>query len=275
MFGRRTSGRRARSGLTLVELLVAIAVLGGLEVLLFTLSSPPPEPAPPPLSFYQPPAPPMMATPPTPRVVYQGEMSLQTTLDRLGFTVNVPQDYHGRHLANWGPGHVSTRSDALPAGWFEASGPARFKAVSRQSSLRNETTFEALNSSGDTIELLPRGQMKGRWGYSQAAGTATRELRGRIRFALEFAPNGFNSGPFFSTAADNPGGGSQLLVLPARRGATWVSEGDNGEQGRDFGHWEGGAEDGGCLLCWEDVVHGDNDFQDLVVYAEGIQPLQR
>jgi len=275
MIGRRPSGRRTRSGLTLVELLVAIAVLGGLEVLLLTLSSPPPEPAPPPLSFYQPPAPPTVSTPLTPRVVYQGEMSLQTTLDRLGFTVNVPQDYQGRHLANWGPGHVSTRSDTLPAGWFAANGPARFTAVSRQSSLRNETTFEALTPSGDTIELLARGHLKGRWGYSQAAHTATRDLRGRIRFSLEFAPNGFNSGRFFSTAEDNPGGGSQLLVLPARRGGTWVDEGENGEQGRDFGHWEGGTDDGGCLLCWEDVVHGDNDFQDLVVYAEGIQPSRR
>jgi len=170
---------------------------------------------------------------------------------------------------------VSTRSDALPAGWFTANGPARFKAVSRQSSLRNETTFEALTASGDTIELLPHGQLTGRWGYSQAAHTATRELRGRIRFSLEFAPTGFNSGPFFSTAEDNPGGSSQLLVLPARRDGTWVSEGGNGEQGRDFGHWEGGTDDGGCLLCWEDLVHGDNDFQDLVVYAEGIQPSQR
>jgi prepilin-type N-terminal cleavage/methylation domain-containing protein len=270
MIGRRPSGRRTRSGLTLVELLVAIAILGGLEVLLFTLSAPPPEPvAPPPLSMAQPPP------PPAPRVYYSGEMSLQTTLDRLGFTVNVPQDYQGRHLANFGPGHVSTLSDALPAGWFTANGPARFKAVSRQSSLRNETTFEALNSSGDTIELLPRGGSYDRVGYAQAADTATRELRGRIRFSLEFAPNGFNSGQFFSTAEDNPGGGSQLLVLPARRGGTWVSEGENGEQERDFGHWEGGTDDNGCLLCWEDVVHGDNDFQDLVVYAEGIQPAQR
>jgi prepilin-type N-terminal cleavage/methylation domain-containing protein len=275
MIGRRPSGRRTRSGLTLVELLVAIAVLGGLEVLLFTLSSPPPEPVSPPLSFTQSSPPPMEPAFPAPRIVYQGEMSLQTTLDRLGFTVNVPQDYHGRHLANYGPGHVSTRSDALPAGWFEANGPARFKAVSRQSSLRNQTTFEALNSSGDTIELLPRGQMKERWGYSQAADTATRELRGRVRFSLEFAPNGFTAGPVFSTAEDNPGGAAQLLVLPARRGGTWVSEGENVERGRYFGHWEGGTDDGGCLLCWEDWVHGDNDFQDLVVYAEGIQPSQR
>jgi len=104
MIGRHPSGRRTRSGLTLVELLVAIAVLGGLEILLLTLQPPPPEPAPPPLAYYQPSAHPTMSPLPTPRVVYQGEMSLQTTLDRLGFTVNVPRITMGAIWRTMGQG---------------------------------------------------------------------------------------------------------------------------------------------------------------------------
>jgi len=94
------------------------------------------------------------------------------------------------------------------------------------------------------------------------------ELRGTYRFSVSFPPNGYTQGPLFSTAEDNPHG-PQLLVLPARRGGTWVDEGEN------TGHWEGGADENGCLLCWEDTVHLDSDFQDLVIDAEGIQPAQR
>jgi hypothetical protein len=205
---------------------------------------------------------------PPPRIVYQGEMSLQTTLDRLGFTVDVPQEYEGRRIAQWGGGRVSTRSDALPSGWFRTVGQTRFTAVSRQSALRNATTFSAETPSGDRIKLLPR-----RGGYGDGSDGATRaatlDLRGTYRFLIAFAPNGFSKGPFFSTPADNPEGGAQLLVLPARRGGTWVDEGEN------TGHWRGGSVEKGCLLCWEDVVHGDNDFQDLVVYAQGVLPARR
>src|SRR5947209_1781469 len=113
MIGRRLSGQRMRSGLTLIELLVAIAVLGLLEALLLTAPT-----------FAPAPEKPLSIAPPRPAtgvvVRYGGEMSLQTTLDRLGFTVNVPRDYQGRRLANWGSGRVSTRSDEAPSGWFEA-----------------------------------------------------------------------------------------------------------------------------------------------------------
>jgi hypothetical protein len=200
---------------------------------------------------------------------YTGELSLQTTLDRLGFTVNVPQEYQGRHLLNRGDGHVSTRSDALPSGWFEANGPVRFLELSRQSDLGSVTTVTAETDAGQKVELLPRVGSSYCETGARAGRTAARELRGTYRFSIDFPPNGYTQGPLFSTAADNPGGGSQLLVLPARRGGTWVDEGEN------LGHWEGGADENGCLLCWEDVVHGDNDFQDLVVYAEGVQPAQR
>jgi len=264
MIGRHPSGLQMRSGLTLVELLVAIAVLGALEVLLLTAQPPVPPPDPPtPLSITQPPPP--LRPPP----YYAGELSLQTTLDRLGFTVNVPREYAGRRLWNGAAGRVSTRSDAMPSGWFRTVGPVGFAAVSRQSDLRAVTTFSAETPTGDRIELLPR-----RGGDQGAAITDTDRLarrgaRGSYRFLTDFAPNGFTRGPLFSTPSDNPDGAAVLLVLPARRGGRWVDEGEN------IGHWEGGTDQNGCLLCWEDWVRGDNDFQDLVVYAGGVRPAQR
>src|SRR5947209_20094831 len=99
MNGRPRSGQRMRSGLTLVELLVAVAVLGTLGALVLSVQTPvstfapPLPPAPPPL----PPGPP--APPSVVITRYGGEVSLQTTLDRLRFTVNLPRSYHGRQLA--------------------------------------------------------------------------------------------------------------------------------------------------------------------------------
>jgi prepilin-type N-terminal cleavage/methylation domain-containing protein len=265
-----------RSGLTLVELLVAIAVLGLLEALLLagpmltTAGAPPPD-------AYQPP--PLAVPTPAPLRPADGELSLQTTLDRLGFTVNVPRAYQGRRLANRQPGRVSTRSDAVPSEWFQADGPIRFLEVSRQSSLGSVTAFSAQTPDGRKIELFPRLESSGEEGVSPQADTGvfpvlagrrvTRELHGTVRFALDFPPNPFNPGTLFSTGEGNPDGLSHMLTLRARRGGTWVDEGEN------TGHWKGGVDDRTYLLCWEDSVNGDNDFQDLVVYAGGIRPAQR
>jgi prepilin-type N-terminal cleavage/methylation domain-containing protein len=280
MIGRRPSSQRMRPGLTLVELLVAIAVLGLFEALLLTAQAPAPAPPPPtPLSTAEPfPA-------PVTRAPSGGELSLQATLDLLGFTVNVPREYEGRRLANWRPGRVSTRSDALPSGWFEADGPVQFLEVSRQSALSNVTAFSAETTGGRKIELFPRIESTpddglphrpGPWPEGNGAGSSDmaarrvrREIHGTVRFSLSFPPNPFNPGTLFSTAQGNPDGLSHMLALRARRGGTWVDEGGN------TGHYEGAAEDGTYLLCWEDAVNGDNDFQDLVVYAEGIRPAQR
>jgi prepilin-type N-terminal cleavage/methylation domain-containing protein len=270
MIGRRILGQRMRSGLTLVELLVAIAVLGLFEALLLTARAPAPV-SPPPL---------LLAVPsPAPLMPADGELSLQTTLDRLGFTVNVPRAYQGRRLANWRPGRVSTRSDAVPSEWFEADGPVQFLEVSRQSALGSVTTFAAETSTGNRIELFPRIASTGddrllpqtNEGVStdMTARRTTGEIHGTLRFSLDFRANPFTPGPLFSTGEDNPDGVSHMLALPARKGGTWVDEGGN------TGHWEGGVADGTYLLCWEDTVHGDNDFQDLVVYAAGIRPAQR
>ncbi len=291
MNGRRIPGPRLRSSLTLVELLVAIAVLGLLEALLWTAQTPAPDP-PPPLAAAQP-APPAEPSPPVDPVLPAappqpgGELSLQTTLDRLGFTVNVPRVYDGRRLANWGRGRVSTRSDAVPSGWFQANGLARFTRVSRQSALGGVTAFAAETAGGDRIELFrPLGSPGDDRSRVDESGlppacpyaaplfrTGERSVRrvmwGTFRFLIDFPPNGFTRGPLYSTPEENPGGAVQLLVLPARRGGRWVEEGGN------TGHWKGGIRDGGYLLCWEDMVRGDDDFQDLVVYARGIRPARR
>ena len=272
MIGRRLLGQRMRSGLTLVELLVAIAALGLLEVLLLTVRTPAPRP-------------PLLLAVPTPAPLMPAgcELSLQTTLDRLGFTVNVPRTYQGRRLANWPPGRVSTRSDAVPSGWFAADGPAQFLEVSRQSALGSVTAFAAETTAGSRIELFPR--LASTVGYcpslepqpdrdgisapEMAARRTTREMHGTFRFSLDFTPNPFNPGRLFSTREDNPDGLSHMLALRARRDGTWVDERGN------TGHYERGADDGTYLLCWEDAVNGDNDFQDLVVYTAGIRPARR
>lgn len=219
------------------------------------------------------------------------ELSLQATLDRLGFTVNVPRQYEGRRLANWPPGRISTRSDAVPSGWFEADGPVQFLEVSRQSALGSVTAFAAETTDGRQIELFPRiepSESSGfppppelqRDGYYPSGPSGqtpqnltgrrmTRPIHGTVRFSLDFPPNPFNPGRLFSTAQGNQDGLSHMLALRARRGGRWVDEGGN------TGHYEGAGADGNYLLCWEDAVNGDNDFQDLVVYTGGLRPVRR
>jgi hypothetical protein len=271
MNGRRLLSQRMRSGLTLVELLVGIAAVGLMGALLLTARAPAPV-SPPLVSLAVPTPAPLMPDP-------GRELSLQATLDRLGFTVNVPRAYQGRRLRNWQPGRISTRSDAVPSEWFQADGPVRFLEVSRQSALGSVTAFAAETSDGRKIELFPRIDSSGEEGLPSradagvcpelAARRVTRELHATVRFALDFPPNPFNPGRLFSTRQGNPDGLSHMLALRARRGGTWVDEGEN------TGHWEGGADDGTYLLCWEDSINGDNDFQDLVVYAGGIRPARR
>jgi prepilin-type N-terminal cleavage/methylation domain-containing protein len=287
MNGRRHWGQRVRPGLTLVELLVAIAVLGLLEALLLTAGTPAPDTQPPPLAAAEQ-APPDEPIPPAAPPQPGRELSLQETLDRLGFTVNVPRVYDGRRLANWGAGRVSTRSDEAPTGWFEANGLVRFVEVSRQSDLGPVTTFAAETPGGDPIEVFrpmdltsgdPLALGRSRYRRSTCpspAGvfpngnrTARRVMRGTYRLWIDFPPNSFTRGPLYSTSEENPGGAAHLLVLPARKGGRWV------EERKNTGHWQGGVRDGGYLLCWEDTVRGDDDFQDLVVYVRGIRPARR
>jgi hypothetical protein len=255
------SARRVRAGLTMVELLMALAALGVLGVLALSYQVPaPPVRTPPPLSIEAP------SPPVCPRNVYYGERSLQDTLDRLGYTVNVPHEYRGHTIASLGS-RVSTADDSVDAGRFTSDGPVTFQEVSRQSALGSSTTFAAEDEQGGVVTLLkPAG---GRWaGGNGHSRTATCNLSGVVRLSIDFpANNGFTHGPLYSTAADNPRNSAQLIVLPARKGGAWVDEGG------DRGHWEGGEDSGEYLLCWEDMAGGgDCDFQDLVILTRGLVP---
>src|ERR1051326_6221934 len=205
---RRPSKRflpRLRAGLTLVELLVSIAALGLLGCCVLTYRMAPPceneavmavgddSPAPP-----EPPAP----TAPPGRYA---ELSLQETLDRLGYTINVPHVFHGQKVAANGY-RVSTRDDSVGAGWFTGNTDAAFREVCRQSLVGHEITFGARNEEGETTEILaPTAQQSGIW-FGRAGGrSATVALSSPVRFTLALpAGNGYTDGPLSTVSEENP-----------------------------------------------------------------------
>jgi prepilin-type N-terminal cleavage/methylation domain-containing protein len=242
--------RGARPGMTLIELAMAIAALGLLGCLFLASRMPSAG-----TECNDPPAI-AISTPPAPPHIWYGEKSLQETLDRLGYTVNIPHVYHTRRVATDGY-RFSTRDDSIAASWFCTRGAASFQIISQQSALRGETTL-CVSGRGGRLQTLLGPEVRGVTNWEGA---------GPVRFALSFAANSFGSRLFHSTPAENPDGGAQLIVLPARTGGRWV-ESDEGTQ-----YWEGGADTGEYLLCWEDVVHGDADYQDLVILARGLVPV--
>jgi prepilin-type N-terminal cleavage/methylation domain-containing protein len=250
--------RQARRGLTLPELLVTIAVLGTLGCLVLARRSPAPtiltsRPA------LEAPAP---ALPPGPG----GEMSLQETLDRLGYTVNVPRSFQGRRLTHPGSYRVSSGDDTLAAEWFEGDGAVQLQELCRQSAYGSWTHFGAMTAGEERIPLLTPSARCGVYSSGAGPGRAMESgLTGAASFFIEY---GFGGPPvrLSSVASANPGGSPKLIVLPARTGGAWIEDGDRS------GHWEGGEETGDYLLCWEDLPQGDNDFQDLVVLVRGIRP---
>jgi prepilin-type N-terminal cleavage/methylation domain-containing protein len=249
----------ARRGMTLIELAVSLAALGLLGCLFLASRVPPPMPdgcsAPPAIAIPTPPPPP---PPPS-----NGELSLQETLDRLAFTVNVPQRYRGRQVDSWGY-RQSSGDDSVDAGWFRSKGTATFQLISHQSELNASTRFLVQNAEGHALASFDPIDVSG---FNGSARLLNWRASQPVRFALDFPSTSYNSGPVFSTQRDNPSGAPQLIVLPARRNGRWV------EEGEQLGHWEGGEESGEYLLCWEDVTgssHGD--FQDVAFLARGIVP---
>jgi prepilin-type N-terminal cleavage/methylation domain-containing protein len=268
MSGRCTHpARPARSGMTLIELMLALAALGLLGCLL--LFSRPEIPSPVDSAVLScPEAVPLPPPPPPPRPPVYGEMSLQQTLDRLGYTVNVPRFFHGIRVASLGY-RTSSRDDSIDAGWFRCVRPVALQEISQQALLRR-VTLSAVSADDrtTTTELLGSNDQMSGPGDEQMSDPVTWNSAQVVRFVQNYGRNSFNSGRISSVAKENPHGMPQLIVLPARKNGYWVNEVSN------TGHWEGGENSGDFLLCWEDwSSRTDGDYQDLVIRARGIVPI--
>lgn len=204
------------------------------------------------------------------RLTPGGELSLQETLDQLGYTVNVPTEHGGQPLTPQRPYRVSTHSDAVNAETFAGDGAAAFRVLSQQAMLAGTTVFGIEGAGGDGEETLlrPAASGDGLWLSNNNGPAQTRFAAGgqNVRFFIRDTQDSFHLGALTSRAAENQGGGSQVIVLPALSGGTWVDEGD------DTGHWENSDTSHGYLLCWEDS-RWDADYQDMVVLAQNVHPL--
>jgi prepilin-type N-terminal cleavage/methylation domain-containing protein len=258
MFRRLSEGRmQARPGLTLLELLVALVVLGLLGGVIICRRTPTPGP---PTSFLS--TSESVAISEAPGAV-QEELSLQETLDRLGFTVNVPQAYRGHSLARSGY-RMSTADDTVDVSWFRSSGSVTMQLVSQQTDLDSATRFFVLapDSAADVAGFAPLESA----GFNEIPQLLSWDTPGPVRLGLEFHQDSTHPHPVYSTPEENPSGNAQLMVLPARRNGLWVEDHDG-----QTGFWEGGEDTGEYLLCWEDQTGRlDGDFQDLVLLARGI-----
>ena len=104
------------------------------------------------------------------------------------------------------------------------------------------------------------------WISADGGESCRASLTGSERFYINDTTHTFGNGALSSAPQANSDGARHLLALPARTGGQWVDEGSN------TGHWEGGTDTGGVLLCWEDW--NDYDYQDLVILAENVAPDQ-
>jgi hypothetical protein len=258
MFGRQ-SGSRARAwrGLTLLEMVIALGVMGVLGALVLScrVSAPAVHAPSPEVSV------PLSCPAGAEAEPEQAELSLQDTLDRLGYTVNVPASFHGRELDPRGH-QRSIRDDSLDEAWFRSIGTVTMQLISQQSDLGAATRFvveEPLGEQMSSFEPVESG------GFDDSPRLLTWESSDPVRFRLDFPPDADRSQSLYSTPEDNPDGGAQLMVLPVRKNGYWV------RQDGQSGYWQGGEETGEYLLCWEDRTDGsDADFQDLVFVARGI-----
>lgn len=177
------------------------------------------------------------------------EYGLQRSLDRLGFTVNVPASYRGRPLLRWSDAErVSAQSDALGAEWFRGSGEVRFRVVGQQSNQVFGHALGVLPSLGRSVTLIdPVGVFRpeGRFLLSLTGGKSAK-YAGKSPFRVTWTAT------------------NEVMVLPAKRGGRWV------RQGANRGYWSGGTDTGAYLFCFDDS--GDHDFQDLIILAQGLKP---
>lgn len=196
---------------------------------------------------------------------YGSEVGLQETLDRLGYTVNVPTEY-GRHkLKRWNDYRLSTTSDALPASRFQVGKSARFTKVSEQAMLAGSTDFGVADTQGGRHSVFPPDHNQNTFWISSEAGAARSwpSIRS-TRFYLNETSHMLSPGVLSSVPQANADHTPHLLTLPALKGGQWIDEGSN------TGHWQGGMDTGALLLCWEDWQ--DYDYQDMVILAQNVVP---
>ena len=202
---------------------------------------------------------------PTQNMTAIREVSLQETLDQLGYTVNVPAVYGGHTLLRWNDYRLSTGDDSLTATSFHGLKSSRFTKVSEQGMLAGNLDFGVTDAQGNEETLLkPDHNTNTYWISADGGESRQATLTGSERFYINDTTHTFQNGVLSSLAQDNSDGAKHLLALPARTGGQWVDEGGN------RGHWEGGTDTGGVLLCWEDW--NDYDYQDLVILAENVAP---
>jgi hypothetical protein len=200
---------------------------------------------------------------PTQNVTSISEVSLQETLDRLGYTVNVPAVYGGHTLQRWNDYRLSTQDNSLAATHFHGLKSSRFTKVSEQGMLAGNLDFGVADAQGHKDSLLKPDHNQNTYWISADDGDSCRAtLTDSERFYINDTGNTFRIGALTSSPQANSDGAQHLLALPARTGGQWVDEGNN------TGHWEGGTDTGGVLLCWEDW--NDYDYQDLVILAENV-----
>ncbi len=199
----------------------------------------------------------------TERTELTSEISLQETLDRLGYTVNVPTVYNGRQILRWNDYRISTGDDSVFAERFHCGQSPTFAMLGQQALYAPRTVFGSIDASGQTTALFePDPTSSGMW-LNAMAPSIHADLRGSVRFFIQDTSHSLGTGTIVSTAQSNFDRASHLLVLPALSGGTWIDEGNN------RGHWQGGKSKG-YLLCWEDW--NDFDYQDIVILATHIEP---
>lgn len=258
MFGRQSGrGMRARRGLTLLEMIVALGMMGVLGALVLSCRVTTPN--------VKAPRPEVSAVSTCDAVLDTGspqeELSLQDTLDRLGYTVNVPATFHG-HSLDPRSYRRSTHDDSVDESWFRSIGTVSMQLISQQTDLDAATRFVVEEPPGEQVDSFePVAQC----GFDESPQLLTWESHNPVRFRLDFPPDADRSQSVYSTSEDNPSGAVHLMVLPVRKNGYWV------QQDNQSGYWQGGEETGEYLLCWEDRTDGtDGDFQDLVFVARGI-----
>ena len=200
-----------------------------------------------------------------------GELSLQETLDRLGYSVNVPTEYDGREVLNYNGYRTSTQDDSIAAETFTGQGTASFQLVSQQAYLATHTVFGLIDGNGKRLEVQqPIQKTCENWIGNKKSNPIKENVVGKVGFYIDSGKVGrsFGNSLYLSTSDQNPRNGRFAMILPVSVGGEWVIEAGSS------GHWQGGTASGEYLVCWDDSDL-DHDFQDMVIVVNGLTPSEQ